>query len=94
MQSPVLIAHYDDKGTVTRVEARGGVQVQDKDRSATGARGDFDALKGRLVVTGHPEGRQGNNRLLGRSITFVSGSDVLVVEGAKSFIDVKDKPKP
>jgi lipopolysaccharide export system protein LptA len=91
LNAPLLTAHYDDKGTVTRVEARGGVEVHDKDRWAKGARGDFDALTGRLVVTGKPEARQGNNRLYGKSVTFVQGSDTLEVENAQSFIDVKKK---
>jgi lipopolysaccharide export system protein LptA len=91
MSSPLLTAHYDEHGTVTRVEARGGVEVKDKDRWAKGARADFDAVQGRLVVTGKPEARQGNSRLYGRSVTFVQGSDVLEVENAQSFIDVKKK---
>jgi lipopolysaccharide transport protein LptA len=90
MTAPLLLAHYDDKGTVTRVEARGGVEVRDKDRWAKGARADFDAVKGRLVVTGKPEARQGNSRVTGRSVTFVSGSDVLEVEDAHSIIDAPE----
>lgn len=90
--APTLLARYDDKGAITRVEARGGVEVRDKDRWARGARADYDAAAGRLVVTGKPEARQGNNHITGRSVTFVSGSDVLEVEDAKSIIDVKEKP--
>lgn len=90
--APALLARYDDKGTITRVEARGGVEVRDKDRWARGARADYDAAAGRLVVTGSPEARQGNNHITGRSVTFVSGSDTLEVEDAKSVIDVKEKP--
>jgi lipopolysaccharide export system protein LptA len=89
VNAPLLTAHYDEKGTVTRVEARGGVEVRDKDRWAKGARADFDALQGRLVVTGKPEARQGNSRIYGKSVTFVQGSDTLEVENAQSFIDVK-----
>ena len=89
--APLLVAHYDEKGTITHVEARGGVEVRDKDRWAKGARADFDAVSGRLVVTGKPEARQGNSRLYGRSVTFVQGSDTLEVENAQSFIDVKKK---
>jgi lipopolysaccharide transport protein LptA len=91
--APTLVARYDDKGTITRVEARGGVVVTDKDRWARGARADYDATQGRLVVTGKPEARQGQNHITGRSVTFVSGSDTLEVEDAKSIIDVKEKEK-
>lgn len=93
MRAPTLVARYDDKGTITRVEARGGVVVTDKDRWARGARADYDAAAGRLVVTGKPEAKQGASHITGRSVTFVSGSDVLEVEDARSVIDVKEKPK-
>jgi lipopolysaccharide transport protein LptA len=88
--APTLLARYDDKGAITRVEARGGVEVRDKERWAKGARADYDAVAGRLTVTGKPEARQGNSRITGRSVTFVSGSDTLEVEEATSVIDVKD----
>jgi lipopolysaccharide transport protein LptA len=91
--APTLIARYDDAGTITKVEARGGVVVTDKDRWARGARADYDAASGRLVVTGKPEAKQGKSHITGRTVTFVSGSDVLEVEDAKSVIDVKEKPK-
>lgn len=92
--APTLVARYDDKGTITKVEAKGGVVVTDKDRWARGARANYDAVAGRLVVTGKPEAKQGNNHITGRTVTFVSGSDVLEVEDARSVIDVKDKAKP
>jgi lipopolysaccharide transport protein LptA len=89
--APLLVAHYDEKGAVTRIEARGGVEVRDRDRWARGARAQFDAVRGRLVVTGKPEARQGNNRLTGKSVTFVSGSEVLEVEDAHSVIEAQQR---
>lgn len=89
--APTLLARYGEHGEITRVEARGGVEVRDRDRWARGARADYDAVVGRLTVTGKPEARQGNSHVTGRSVTFVSGSDVLEVEDAKSVIDVKDR---
>jgi lipopolysaccharide export system protein LptA len=93
VQAPLLVARYDEHGTITKVEARGGVDVRDKDRWAYGARADYDAAQGRLVVTGKPEARQGKSHITGRTVTFVSGSDTLEVEDAHSIIDVKEKPK-
>lgn len=94
LTAPTLVARYDEQGTITKIEARGGIEVRDKDRWAKGARGDYDAKTGRLVVTGKPEARQGNNRIKGRTVTFVSGSDQLEVEGAESIIEVKEKKGP
>ena len=91
--APTLVASYDERGEVTRVQANGGVEVRDRDRWAKGQRADYDVPNGRLVVSGSPEARQGNNHVTGTRVTFVSGSDVLEVENAKSVIDVKDRPK-
>ena len=91
LRAPILIAHYDEHGNVQRVEAKGGVEATDKNRWAKGANAKYDAVSGRLEVTGKPEARQGKNHLKGRKITFVSGSDTIEVDDAQSVIDVKDK---
>lgn len=93
LKAPVLIAHYDEKGEVTRVEAKGGVEVTDADKWARGQRATFDNQKGLLVVTGNPQARQGNNRMRGSRVTFKAGSEQLVVDDATTIIDAQDKPK-
>ncbi len=87
LKAPELTAHYDGAGQVTKVEARGGVEVQDRDRWARGARADFDVPPGILTVTGKPEARQGNNRMKGSRVIFFTGTEKLEVENAVTVLD-------
>lgn len=92
--SPELTAIYDDVGTITRVQARGGVEATERDRWAKGQRGDYDVQRGVLVVTGQPQARQGTNRMKGSKVTFFTGSDFLEVENATTVIEVDPKRPP
>ncbi len=85
--TPELLATYDDAGTITRVQAKGGVEATEGDRWARGQRGDYDVQKGVLVVTGKPEARQGKSRMRGTKVTFFSGTEFLEVENATTVID-------
>lgn len=89
--APELTARYDDAGVVTKVVARGGVEVFDKDRWAKGERADFDNATGVLVVTGKPQARQGQSHMRGTKVTFLSGADQLEVENATTVIEVAPK---
>lgn len=86
LTAPTLVAHYDEAGTLVRAEATGGVTVVDKDRQAQGARGEWDALSGVLVITGKPVARQGSQTLSGSRVTFRPGSDTLEVEHATAVL--------
>jgi lipopolysaccharide export system protein LptA len=94
MRSPELTAVYDEAGTITRVQARGGVEATEKDRWARGQRGDYDVQRGVLVVTGQPQARQGKNRMKGTKVTFFTGADFLEVENATTVIEVESKGAP
>jgi lipopolysaccharide export system protein LptA len=95
LKAPELTAHYDAKGTVTRVQARGGVEATDADKWARGQRADYDNAKGVLVVTGQPEARQGLNRMRGSRVTFVTGKDTVEVENAVTVLQqAEKKPRP
>ena len=91
-----LIAHYGDDQEVTRVEAEGGVEVQDGEKWARGDHADFDNLRGLLVVTGNPIARQGDSWVKGTRVTFTVGDDRIDVEKAESLIHTKPlgHPKP
>jgi lipopolysaccharide transport protein LptA len=67
---------------VSRIVALGHVVAIDQDRQAEGDRADFDNLTGLLRVTGNPRGRQGNRRVTGSQLDFVSGDDTLVIFNA------------
>lgn len=89
--APELVATYDEQGTITRVNARGGVEATERDRWARGQRGDYDVARGVLVVTGQPQARQGKNRMKGTKVTFFSGTDFIEVENATTVIEVDKK---
>lgn len=91
--APELTAHYDEGGAISRVEARGGVEVTERDRWARGQRADYEVRSGVLVVTGRPEARQGKSHLKGTRVTFRSGADVIEVEHATTVIAVDRSTK-
>ena len=89
--APELTAHYDEKGEIDRVLARGGVEVTEGDRWARGQNADYDVPKDTLVITGKPEAKQGKSRMKGTKVTFFSGSEFLEVENATTVIEVDRK---
>ena len=54
VRSPRMDARYDDQGELTRLELRGGVDLRQGDRRATGRSADYDAQGKSLVLTGDP----------------------------------------
>ncbi|WP_158502200.1 LptA/OstA family protein [Vitiosangium sp. GDMCC 1.1324] len=76
-----MIAHYNGPREVTRAECVGNVRAVDGDRTARGARADFDVPTGVLVVTGNPEARD--------PTTHLRGSEVRMTVGNSNF-EVKD----
>jgi lipopolysaccharide transport protein LptA len=93
LKAPTLVAYYDEHGEVTRVDAKGGVEVTDADKWAKGQRATFDNQAGLLVVTGKPEARQGGSRMKGSRVTFKAGSEKLIVDDVESVIDTSEKKK-
>ncbi|MDP1822186.1 MAG: LptA/OstA family protein [Archangium sp.] len=89
--APEVTAHYDDQGEIDRVLARGGVEVTEGDRWARGQNADYDVPKGRLVVTGKPQAKQGKTRMNGTRVTFFTGTEFLEVENATTVIEVDKK---
>ena len=89
--TPELTAIYDDQGEINRMLARGGAEVIEGDRWAQGTNADYDVPKGVLVVTGKPRARQGKTRMTGTKVTFMTGSEFLEVENAKTVIEVDKK---
>ncbi len=82
-----LIVEYDDAREITRILARGNVEAVDQDRWSRGDEADYDNRTGVLVVRGHPEARQGKREVLGQLVTFVNGSQRIVVTQAKTRVE-------
>jgi lipopolysaccharide transport protein LptA len=93
LTAPELEATWDASGTITRLQARGGITASEPGRSARGDRADFDVVRGRVVVTGRPEAQQGRSHLQGNRVTFFTGSDRLEVEQATTVIQPAPKTR-
>jgi lipopolysaccharide transport protein LptA len=91
--APNLKARYDEKGEVKHLEGWGGVHVIDKDREAWGAALDYDLDHGVVVVTGNPRARDGQKRIAGSRVKFLTAEDRIVVDDAKTVFQNEEQKK-
>ena len=83
VKSPRMDARYDKDGQVTRLEMRGGVDLKQGDRRATGQNADYDALLKTLVLTGDPKLYDRGDVLTGDKIDLALETKEVRVEKAK-----------
>lgn len=83
VKSPRMDARYDKDGQLTRLEMRGGVDMRQGDRRATGDNADYDALAKTLVLTGDPKLYDRGDVLAGDRIDLALESKEVRVEKAK-----------
>lgn len=83
VKSPRMDARYDKDGQLTRLEMRGGVDMRQGDRRATGENADYDALQKMLVLTGDPKLYDRGDVLAGDRIDMALESREVRVEKAK-----------
>jgi len=83
VRSPRMDARYDKDGQLTLLELRGGVDLRQGDRRATGESADYDALKKLLVLTGDPKLYDRGDVLAGDRIDMALESKEVRVERAK-----------
>jgi lipopolysaccharide export system protein LptA len=82
VRSPRMEARYDDEGQLTRLELRGGVEVRQGDRRATGENADYDAQARTLVLSGDPKLYDQGDVLTGDRIDLALDSKEVRVERA------------
>jgi lipopolysaccharide transport protein LptA len=83
VKSPRMDARYDKEGQLTRLELRGGVDVRQGDRRATGRTADYDARQRTLVLLGDPRLYDKGDVLTGDRIALSLDSKEVRVEKAK-----------
>ena len=83
VKSPRMDARYDQDGQLTRLEMRGGVDLRQGDRRATGQNADYDALKKTMVLTGDPKLYDRGDVLTGDRIDLALETKEVRVEKAK-----------
>lgn len=83
VRSPKMDARYDAQGQLTRLELRGGVDVRQGDRRATGQTADYDARARTLVLQGDPRLYDQGDVLSGERIDLALDSKEVRVERAR-----------
>jgi lipopolysaccharide transport protein LptA len=83
VKSPRMDARYDGDGQLTRLELRGGVDVRQGDRRATGQSADYDARQRTLVLLGDPKLYDKGDVLAGERIDLALDSKEVRVERAR-----------
>jgi lipopolysaccharide transport protein LptA len=83
VRSPRMDAKYDGVGQVTRLELRGGVDLRQGERRATGESADYDAKTKDLVLTGDPKLYDRGDVLSGQRIDVALDSHEVRVDQAR-----------
>jgi len=83
VRSPRMDARYDAEGQLTLLELRGGVDVRQGERRATGQTADYDAKARTLVLQGDPKLYDQGDVLTGDRIDLALDSKEVRVEKAK-----------
>jgi lipopolysaccharide transport protein LptA len=83
VRSPKMEARYDADGQLTRLELRGGVDVRQGERRATGENADYDAKARTLVLAGDPKLYDQGDVLTGDRIDLALDSKEVRVERAR-----------
>ena len=83
VRSPRMDARYDAQGQLTHLELRGGVDVRQGDRRATGQTADYDARARTLVLQGDPRLYDQGDVLAGERIDLALDSKEVRVERAR-----------
>jgi lipopolysaccharide export system protein LptA len=100
MRCKTLVVFYDTEGggsalttaqpgpggqsRIRRLEARGGVEVTQKDQVATGDKGDFEMASNTVTLSGNVVVKQGQNILRGERLLVNLATGVSTVEAGKS----------
>ena len=83
VKSPRMDARYDKDGQLTVLEMRGGVDMREGERRATGQSADYDAKSRTLVLLGDPKLYDRGDVLAGDRIDMALDSNEVHVQKAK-----------
>jgi lipopolysaccharide transport protein LptA len=87
-----------DASGIETLVAGSPVQVEQADRTATGATGTYTPATGTMVLVGEPVVLKDPSQVIeGRSVTFRVGDDLIVVDGreeVRTQLLIKKEPRP
>ena len=85
IHSDDLIVYFNNEDTdITRLVSRGNVRIVQMDRRASCEEAVYDRIENRIVLTGNPVIRQGENEVKGDRIIFYVAENRSVVEGGET----------
>ena len=91
MEADRMNVTFENTNTVKSVSASGNVRITHEDKSATCERAVYAASTGEVVLRGHADLQQPNNRMLGEEITFWLHEDRMVCSPCKVIIGATAK---
>jgi lipopolysaccharide transport protein LptA len=86
MKSPRMDARYDKDGDLTLLEMRGGVDLRQGDRRATGQSADYDAKARTMTLLGDPKLYDRGDVLVGDRIELSLDSNEVRVQKGKAHL--------
>jgi len=85
IHSDDLIVYFNEDDTdITRLVSRGNVRIVQMDRRASCEEAVYNRIQNRIVLTGNPVIRQGENEVRGDRIIFYVAENRSVVEGGET----------
>ncbi len=94
LYSDRLVIYYDEASSeVTQIVAEGAVRIVQLDTRATGEKAVFDNAERKIILTGKPVVRQGNNVVIGEKITILIDRDWVEVERADVTISPDERKR-
>ena len=85
IHSDDLIVYFNNEDTdITRLVSKGNVRIVQMDRRASCEEAVYDRIENRIVLTGNPVIRQGENEVKGDRIIFYVAENRSVVEGGET----------
>ena len=87
----MLVYYAEDTGSVTKIEAVGGVKLIKENRVITSKEATYYADEEKVIFTGEPRAVEGKNVVTGSKMTYLLNEDRFLVEGSKVFLIKKKK---
>jgi lipopolysaccharide export system protein LptA len=87
----MLVYYAEDTGSVTKIEAVGGIKLIKGKRVITSKEATYYADGEKVIFTGEPRAVEGENVVTGSKMTYLLNEDRFLVEGSKVFLIKKKR---
>jgi lipopolysaccharide export system protein LptA len=87
----MLVYYAEDTGSVTKIEAAGGVKLIKGNSVITSKEATYYADEEKVIFTGEPRAVEDENVVTGSKMTYLLNEDRYLVEGSKVFLKEKKR---